>query len=158
MSKYLEKVYRKVGGKSHGKGHKVFNALGSAAVYGGASYAFGYLQNRYRERASVMGVPADLLAGGALSAVSLGCELMGKTGALSALARDVGNAGIGAFFHTLGAGRGAHAAGVTRLLLKNPAQLAAAKKAVPDAEVLGSIQPAPHGDFLTPAELAEMAK
>lgn len=158
MSKYLEKVYHKVGGRAGSKGSKVFHALGSAAVYGGASYGFGYLQNRYREKASVMGVPADLLAGVGLSALSLGCDVMGKSGALSALSRDVGHAGLGAYFHTLGAGHGAKASGVTRLLLKNPAQLAKARQAVPDAEVLGAIPAAPHGDFLSPAELAEMAK
>lgn len=158
MSKYMSKVYHKAGGRSYGKSYKVVNALGSAAVYSAASYGFGYMQNRWRERASVYGVPADLLAGVGLSAASLGCELMGKAGALSALARDVGHAGLGAYFHTLGAGKGAKDSGVTRLLLKNPAQLAKAKAAVPDAEVLGAISAAPHGDYLSPAELAEMAK
>jgi len=125
--------------------------------YGGASYLFGYLQNRLGERASVMGVPADLLAGVVLKGAALAGDLMGASGGLSALANNVGNAGIGAFFHTLGAGHGSKSAGLKRVLV-HESDVPKVKAAIPTATILGAIGKPPHGDFLSPAQLAALAR
>ena len=135
----------------------VVPSLVEAAEYVGASYGFGYLQNRYREKASLMGVPADLLAGVGLKAAALAADVMGKSGGVACLASTVGNAGLGAYFHTLGAGHGAQASGVKRLLISDK-DVAKARAALPNATILGEIPKAPHGDFLSAAELAEMAR
>lgn len=127
------------------------------AEYFAASYGYGYVQNRFRERAAVGPIPLDLLAGGVFKAAAIGCGIWCKKG--SALAKStpytnvMGNAGIAAFGHTLGAGAGAKASGVTRLLLANHSDLAAVKKVLPNSTILGEIPKAPHGDFLTPSEL-----
>jgi hypothetical protein len=141
------------------KGHGLTSHVVETLEYAGASYGFGYLQNRYREKASVMGVPADLLAGVVLKTVVLGSELMGKgvSGGFATLLSNVGNAGIGAYFHTLGAGHGAQKSGVKRLLISEK-DVEKAKAALPGATILGDLPKAPKGDFLSAAELAEMAR
>lgn len=142
------------------KGRGVMPHLVETVEYAGAAYGFGYLQNRYREKASVLGMPVDLLAGVVLKGAALSSELLGKgaSGWMTSLANNVGNAGVGAFFHTMGAGHGAHAAGVKRMLLTSAADVAKAKAALPGATILGEIPKAPHGDFLSAAELAELAR
>lgn len=144
--KYLDRLH------GSGKSHKVVSAI----EYGAASYGFGYLMSRYRERASVYGVQADLLAGVLLKGVSLfgGRYVRGGVGTL---VDNVSNAGIGAFFHTLGAGHGGEHAGVTRLVLDKK-DVPRAKAALPNATVLGDIPRAPHGDFLSASELAALAR
>ncbi len=129
--------------------------LFEAVEYGAASYGYGYLMSRYREKASVMGVPADLLGGVLMKAASLfgGRYLRGFT----AHANVLGNAGIGAFCHTLGSGHGAAGSGVKRLLI-HESDVPKAKAALPNATILGDIPKAPHGDFLSFGELNKLAK
>ena len=147
---YLDKLSLKRDG--------VLPNLVRTAEYGLASYGFGYVQNRFRERASVMGVPLDLLVGVAGKAASIfGGEVYGMAPGLMPHIDNVANAGIGAYFHTLGAGHGARAAGVKRLLIRE-SDVPKARKALPDATILGDLPRAPRGDFLSPAELMEMAK
>lgn len=137
-------------------GFGVLPKVVESVEYGAASYGFGYLQSRYR--ASVMGVPVELLAGVAGKALVLGGEMMGlpssKFGKVLSVAMPhvdvVANAGIGAYFHTLGVGHGAKAAAAL------PAGKAPTKAL--GTTVLGAIPKAPHGDFLSAAELAEMAR
>lgn len=133
--------------------------LAEAAEYFGASYAFGYVQNKYREKASVAGIPADLVVGGLSKAVAIGMDLWGSTKmatGMAPFANVIGNAGIAAFGHTLGAGAGAKASGVRRLLISE-SDVAKAKAALPNATILGEIPKAPHGDFLSSRDLASMA-
>ena len=134
----------------------VANAV-ETAEFAGASYAFGYLQNKYRGKAQMFGVPADLLAGVAFKAASLGSHVFGVGHALAPHFDIIGNAGVGAFFHTLGAGHGAKASGVKRLLVGD-ADLEKIKKVLPNPEVIGAIGKAPHGDFLSASELAALAR
>lgn len=158
---YLDKLHF---GKKGGVVHAVTSEVVGAGVYAGASYGFGYVQNRYRDKASLWGVPVDLLAGVGLTAATIGCDLYvghGKWGKrihnLTPITRDVGRAGFGAYFHTLGAASGAAKSGVKRLLISE-ADLPKAKAALPNATVLGDIPKAPHGDSLSARDLAEMAK
>jgi hypothetical protein len=146
---YLDRIYR---GRKH-----IVSEVVETAEYAGASYGFGYLQNRYREKASVMGVPADLLAGVGLKVVALGCEILGTGRAIAPHASIIGNAGVGAYFHTLGAGAGAKAAGIKRILIPE-GDVEKAKKALPNATILGDLGKAPHGDFLSIDELAKLAR
>lgn len=130
-------------------GFGVLPKVVESVEYGAASYGFGYLQSRYRS--SVMGVPVELLAGVAGKALVLvGGEMMGLLPAVMPHVDVVANAGIGAYFHTLGVGHGAKAAAAL------PAGKAPTKAL--GTTVLGAIPKAPHGDFLSAAELAEMAR
>jgi hypothetical protein len=129
------------------------------ATYVGASFAFGYAQNRYREKASLAGVPADLLAGGGLKlGVVLG-EMLGgsKVARYARLADPVANAGLGAYFHTWGSGAGAKASGLKRVLV-SASDADRVKKLVPGATILGDIARAPHGDYLSASQLAALAR
>jgi hypothetical protein len=131
--------------------------LVETAEFAGASFGFGYLQNKYRKQAHMFGVPADLLAGVVLKAASLGCDVFNVAGAAAPHLNIIGNAGVGAFFHTLGAGYGSKSAGVKRLLIPEGDE-AKMQKAFPNAEVLGAIGKAPKGDFLSSADLAALAR
>lgn len=150
----MSALHRLYPGRKGSKGHNLYKEVVGVGVYAGAAYGFGYIQNRYRERATVKGVPVDLLAGVVLTGAAY--FNVGGSG-VSPLLRDVGRAGVGAFFHTLGAGKGAEQSGVTRLLI-NKGDVARAKAALPSATVLGEIPRAPHGDYLSAAELAELAR
>jgi len=124
--------------------------------YAGASYLFGYIQNRYRNKATVFGVPVDLAAGVLLKGASLTMDLLGKSEGLSSQANLFGNAGIGAFFHTLGSGQGGKAAGIRRALVKE-SDVKKLQAMLPDATILGVSEKAPVGDFLKPHELVTLA-
>lgn len=139
------------------KQHGIVKNLTTAAVYAGASYGFGYIQNAYRSKAHVMGVPLDLAAGIGFKAVSLGASMLGMGSGFAPHLDTIGNAGIGAFFHTLGAGHGAQKAGVKRLLV-NEADMVKAKAALPNATILGDLGKAPKGDFLSAKDLAALAR
>lgn len=150
--RYLEKYYP---GRRHGTVNNLVGAAVGVLVYGGASYGFGYAQNKYREKASLFGVPADLLTGAVLTGASA-LGLLGH-GTIGHLGHDIGKAGVGAFFHTLGAGHGGAASGLTRAVVpKN--QVSKLRAAVPSATILGEIPKAPHGDFLKPGDLAVLAR
>jgi hypothetical protein len=152
MKKYLQRLY---------PGAK--RSIVDIAVYGGASYAFGYVENRYREKASVMGVPASLAAGVALTAGSLlstfvgGGRIGGLVHKIVPYAQDIGLAGLGAYFHTLGAGKGAQHSGVARIMVDQK-DVAKVKAVVPKSTLLGEIPAAPHGDFLSSRDLANLAR
>lgn len=129
------------------------------AEYGAASYAFGYLANRYRDKAKVFGVRTDLAVGVGLKVVALAGDYFGIP-AISALdhhLNTIGNAGVGAYFHTLGAGHGSRASGVKRVLIKS-GDIDKVKKVVPDAEIIGQIGAAPAGAYLSEQKLREMAR
>lgn len=153
LSKFVDKVPLKKGGLLNAALHET----AGAAVYSGASFGFGYVQNRYREKASLGGVPADLLAGGLLTGAAFVGDWFNKGKGFTPLARAIGHAGLGSFFHTLGAGLGAEKSGVKRLLISE-ADVAKAKAALPNATILGVSEKAPTGDFLSATELAAMAR
>lgn len=150
--KYLDKLHPRKAGM-------VSNVV-ETVEYGAFSYGYGFLQNKYRGKASVKGVPADVLAGVGFKAAALLMDAFGGSAVakVSPHINVLGNAGIGAFFHTLGAGHGAKSAGVTRLLLAPGTDVKKAKAMLPGSEVLGGIPPAPKGDFLSSSELAAMAR
>lgn len=128
------------------------------AEYAGASFAFGYIMNRYREKASVGPMPLDLGLGLAATAVSVGLEMWGKGKRIAPHLKRVGFAGLGAFSHTAGSGLGAQASGVKRLLV-SAEDVKKVQAALPGkVTVLGAIPKAPKGDFLTPSQLMEMAR
>lgn len=132
--------------------------MAEAAEYFGVSVATGYLQNRYREKASLFGVPAELVGGVGMKALALVLDMRGKGhGTLGSQANILGNIGLAAYGHTIGAGLGASASGVKRVLVQAQ-DLPRVKAAVPGATVLGDIPPAPHGDLLSTAELREMIR
>lgn len=145
--------------KFHPRKETIMSNLVETAEYGAASFGFGFIQNKYRG-ASIKGVPVDVLAGVGLKAAALAMEAFGgrMSSRIGAHVNVLGNAGIGAFFHTLGAGAGMKSAGVNRLLLPQGYSAQAAKKMIPGSEILGGIAPAPKGDFLSSAELAAMAR
>jgi hypothetical protein len=148
MKNYLSRLY---------PGAKV--ALKDVAVYGLASYGFGYVENRYRDKASVMGVPVSAVAGGALVLGSLVASVSGgsKLKRVVPYAYDVGLAGLGAYLHTLGAGHGAQHSGVSRIMVDQK-DVAKVKAVVPKSTLLGEIPAAPHGDYLSSKDLANLAR
>lgn len=123
-----------------------------AAEYGAASFAYGYAQNRWRDKATIKGVPLDLLGGVVFKAASLL-----TAGKMAHHLSIFGNAGVGAWAHTMGAGYGAKASGVRRLLV-SAADADKVKKQFPGATVLGAIAPAPHGAFLSSEKLRDLAR
>lgn len=144
--------------KSHpnGRAAGLVSNVVLTAEYAGASYLFGYLQNAFPGRASFFGVPADLAVGVAAKAASLVSTVSGM-GRVARPHLDVlGNAGIGAYFHTLGAGHGFQKSGRVRATL--PAtSVAKLRQAVPESTIFGVNQKAPQGDFLTSEDLARLA-
>lgn len=138
-----------------GKG--VTNKVAEAVEYGVASYVYGYVQSRWREKASVAGIPADLVSGVVFKAASIAADLWGGKSLMKAAphANVLGNTGIGAFFHTFGAGHGAQSSGVKRVLVKE-SDLPKLKGM--NVTVLGAIPKAPHGDYLNSRDLAELSK
>jgi hypothetical protein len=127
------------------------------AEYAGASYLFGYVQNAYPGRARLFGFPADLAAGVGLKALSLVSTLAGVAKGARSHLDTVGNAGIGAYFHTLGSGHGFKKSGRVRAIL--PAGAAAKlQAAVPESTIFGVAARAPQGDLLTSADLARLAQ
>lgn len=144
---YLKKFSQGVTSKSFMK-----SAVGNVArtvEYAGASAAFGYIQSRYRSQ--VMGVPVELAAGVVGKAVVLfGGEAMGLLPSVMPHVDVISNAALGAWAHTLGVGYGA----------KQVAALPPGKAPTKElgTTVLGAIPKAPRGDFLSAAELAEMAR
>lgn len=154
---YLEKIYP---GRKGSFTNELARTAVDAAIFGGASFGYGYVQSRYREKASIMGVPADLAAGVGLTALSFLGDwygVGGVVGGLSHTTKMVGLAGIGSYFHTLGSGHGAQKSGVRRIAV-HAKDVGKAKSALPNSTVLGEIPKAPHGDFLSPAQLDALAR
>lgn len=144
---YLKKFSQGVSSKSFMKS-AVSNVM-HTAEYAGASWGFGYLQSRYRSQ--VMGVPIELAAGVVGKALVLfGGEAMGLLPQVMPHVDVVSNAALGAWAHTLGVGYGA------RQAASLPPGKAPTKAL--GTTVLGAIPKAPHGDFLSASELAEMAR
>ncbi len=138
------------------KGKGVASAV-TLVEYGAASYGLGYVKNRWRDKAHVKGVPVDLAGGIVLKLASLAMQLSNKGTGLAPHLDTVGNAGVGAFFHTLGSSHGAAASGLRRLLIP-ASDVAKAKAALPNATILGEIPKAPPGDYLSSADLQRMAR
>lgn len=149
-SKFLDKYHRDV------KDDGLVVGVVEVAEYAAASYGFGWMQNHFRDRASLFGAPADLIAGGVLTAASL---FGGKYlhGGLHRLVDTVGKAGLGSWFHTMGAGKGAQTSGVKRVLV-DAKDVQKVKSVLPKSTVLGEIPKAPHGDFLSSRDLANLAR
>jgi hypothetical protein len=157
MASYLDKLYP---GKKGTFTHALTHTVADAAIIGGASFGFGYVQSRYREKAAVMGVPADLAAGIGMSALAFLGEWYGVGGVVGALRHTtklIGLAGIGSYCHTLGSGHGAQASGVKRIAV-HAKDVGKVKSALPNSTVLGQIPRAPHGDFLSPSQLEALAR
>lgn len=132
------------------------NAIG-LAEYAGASYLFGYVQNAFPGRARLFGLPADLLTGVVAKAASLGLTLAGAARGVRPHLDTVGNAGIGAYFHTLGSGHGFKKSGRVRAIL--PAgSVAKLQAAVPESTIFGVDARAPKGDLLSTADLVRLAQ
>jgi hypothetical protein len=128
------------------KNHVVRHAV-ETAEYAGASYAFGYIQHKYGEKASLWGVPSDLLGGIAGKVVTLAAQVGGAGGAVTQLTNVIGNAGISAYFHALGAGHG------------HESKTAALPGTKVKGHILGDLGSAPQpGNFLSAAQLAAMAR
>jgi hypothetical protein len=132
----------------------VGNKLARAAYSGG----FGYIKGRYREQASVMGVPADLLVGVLATAAGAVATISG--GGQSSLGHQLdmlGDAGIMSFTNSIGAYYGAKASG-RQVLVLNPGTSAPAALPAgysqPGMSVLGDIPPAVGGAYLTAEEIA----
>lgn len=128
----------------------------------GLAYVAGLVQNKFRHKASLFGAPADLVAGAVGTGTSLAMSIFGKGQGRGAFMRTVhsqadivGDVGLMAFFHTIGAGKGAKTSGVVRLLVP-AADVAKVKKILPSAEVVGAIDPAPAGDRMTQSDLASL--
>jgi len=150
--KLLKGLDKHPGGHGYGV---LANAL-TTAEYGAFSYGFGYLQNAYPGKARIMGVPADLAVGVAAKAASIASTLFGIAGASRPHLDVLGNAGIGAYFHTLGSGHGFKKSGRVRAIL--PASAAAKlAAAVPESTIFGVAARAPQGDLLTADDLSRLA-
>lgn len=149
MKNYLARLNK-------GKLGVVSRNIVEAGAYGAASYGYGFIQNKYREKASVKGIPADAIAGTGFKIISIAMQCMGKDGVVASGVDILGNAGIGAFCHTLGAGHGAKSSGVVRLLI-NERDKAKALAAIPGATVLAGTGQAPTGAFLSQDKLRAMA-
>ena len=147
-------------GKHGSHTHNVGKELLDVAEIGGASYAFGYLQHKYGEKMSLWGVPGDLLAGAVLTVGAVVATAFDVGDGVTPIARNVGHAGLAAFFHTLGAGDGSKKSNEARLRIE-AGDLPKAQKALAGAgvktTVFGAIPKAPHGDFLSTRDLRAMA-
>lgn len=144
---YLSKAKHIVMGAKH--------ELVEGAEYAAAMGAFGYVQQRYR--AGVMGAPADLVAGALAKVAAIGLDYYGKGRKFHPYLDLVGNAGLGSYFHTVGAAMGAQNSGMKRIMVKD-SDLGKVKKAVPDATILGAIPKATKVNFMSAAELAALAR
>lgn len=150
------KILSKLDKHPNGHGYGAVKNLLTTAEYAAASYGFGYLQNAFPGKAKIAGVPADLAAGVAAKALSILSTLSGHGGALRPHLDVIGNAGLGAYFHTLGSGHGFKKSGRVRAIL--PAGAAAKlQAAVPESTIFGVQSRAPHGDVLTADDLAKLA-
>lgn len=122
-----------------------------------ASFGFGYLTGKYRDKTLIAGrVPLDLGVGVGLSALSIVAEAMGFLDGFAGLAKDVGRAGVSAWAHTHGVGAGTVARGEARAFVPQK-DVAKLRAAVPNA-VVGGIDPAPHGAFLSPDRLDQLSR
>lgn len=155
MGRFLDKI--------HPRKDTKMSAAVETVEYVGASYGYGYLMGRYREKAELGGMPADLLVGGALRVAGLlGEHWRGAPRFLKSAAPHatvLGLAGLGAFAHMKGVGAGSRASGALRASLPpgtSPSDLEKIKKLVPGT-VFSGIPPArgPH-NFLSSRELARM--
>lgn len=151
---YLDKLYP---GQRQSTGHKVFTDVLDFAEISGSSFAFGYLMQRYRDKATLHGIPYDLLVGGVMTAGAVVGEILGVAPAITPIAKNIGHAGLASYCHTQGSALGAKSAGVKRVLAKD-SDIEKIKKIAPSTIVLGAIPKAAHGDFLSSAELANLAK
>lgn len=141
--------------------HSAVHEAAHVAVTGAAIAGAGYLANRYREK-HLMGMPVDLAGGvgGTVAALLASRFARGKVAKLVPLLRAAGHAGLYSWAHTLGAGMGAQAAGVQRMIIGPGASPAAVKQKLAGAgvSVLGQIPKAPHGDWLSDKQLLNLAR
>jgi len=167
---YLDKFLPRKSG-TIGKGvHALVDAAAPAAMIGG----FGYVMNRYRDKSSVHApvignVPVDLGAGVlGLAATTFGLtSLLGRMTGIGFIKRHahkvdkfagfVATAGLGSYAHTYGSGLGGKQSGVTRVLVDKK-DVPRVRATMPSATVLGEIPAAPHGDFLSSADLRNLAR
>ena len=147
----------KLASHPNGTGPGVVKDLVTTAEYAVASFAFGYVQNAFPGRAKVGPAPLDLAVGVAAKAVSLGLTLFGKVGGARSHLDVLGNAGIGAYFHTLGSGHGFKKSGRVRAIL-NAGDAAKVMKVAPATTVFGVSARAPQGDLLSASDLANLAR
>lgn len=161
MMNALKKMYK---GTKHAVIHQGPSALGEAAVYGGASYIFGQIHGRYREKAAVKiagyEVPVSILAGVACKAASMAVPANAKLAGvhIGAQLNNVGNAGVGAFFHGMGVGHGMKASGRKLYILESGKAAPAALGDLKQTDVVGSLPPAPKGAYLSTEDLRGLAR
>lgn len=139
--------------------HEAAGEVIDLAVGAAASFGFGYLTGKYREKTLLFGgrVPLDFGVGMLLSVGSVALEVAGVGDGLSGLAKDIGHAGVNAWAHTHGVGAGTKASGVERVLVQKK-DLPKLRAAVPSSVVLGSTGQAPHGKFLSPERLTQLSQ
>lgn len=130
----------------------------------GAGRLFGYVHGMYREKASLWGVPANLLAGIGLKVAAIGAALV--TDRLSPTAREpwwashletIGNAGIAAFGFAQGVADGTKSSGRKIIILPKGAA-APTLPAGSVTDVVGEIPPAAPGRYLDLDQLQTAAR
>lgn len=126
-------------------------------VYVAASEIFGYVHGRYRDKAEVMGVPANLLVGvlGKLSAIALyaqGGKLRNKAHYLN----NIANAGIGSYVFADGVARGTRAAGRKIYVLESGGTPPSLGRGLTQTDVVGEIPQAMGGAYLSREELESL--
>lgn len=116
----------------------------------GASVAYGFVQNYYREKAMVKGVPLDILVGGGLTLLGAGLEIFSRgRSALAPHLNAIGDAGVQAYFLKLGAVWGTKASGRKAYILEK----GATAPALPGLTQVG-LEPAVGGAVLDEASIA----
>lgn len=118
-----------------------------------AAAGFGYLKGAYREKASVRGLPVDLLSGAALTLLAVGLEVWsGGRSALAPHMNAVGDAGLMSYFGSLGAAYGVKTSGRKVYVLDKGAKPPASLP--PGMTAVAGIPQAVGGAYLSPEEVA----
>jgi len=146
-----------VPGKRGGKFHNIGTEMARTVVYGSVFYGLGFAQNKWKDKAKVGRVPADMALGLGGTGLGLLATLFGVGRGVQPWLWEGGRIGLAAFGHALGAGHGGQSAGQARVLMPKK-DVAKALAAVPGAVVVGAIPPAPTGDWLSVQDLRSLSK
>lgn len=147
----------KLGSHPNGTGPGFVKDVVQVAEYAGASFLFGYVQNAYPGKAKLGPAPLDLAVGVIAKVASLGLTLAGKVGGARSHLDVLGNAGIAAYFHTLGSGHGFKKSGRVRAILE-AGDTDKVMKVAPKTTVFGVEARAPKGDLLSANDLQNLSR
>lgn len=131
------------------------NLLHTAEV-AAAAEGFGYLHGRYREEASIKGVPLNLVAGLGLKAVVLGAGLLSRGSEMPGWASHVDAvalAGLGSYMFADGVARGTKAAGRSIFILESGAARPKDMGGLKQTDVVGALPQAVGGAYLSADDL-----